>query len=376
MYREAAPQRPQYCNRLTGCWFCDTTSSQQSNMSITITFKPKQIASRLVRVVSNDRARDVLMRRYGLTDDGAIETLESVGQSYGITRERVRQIENHALGAIQKSTEYSELADAFNELAATIDALGGVVPQDELVQMLAKAPKEQNHILFLLHVGDAFNRRKDGSDFTHHWYLDNAQAKSVREAIAALYNNLDTQTVLPEDEIIARYKEELAKAKVAQDNADTLLRWLSLSKKIARNPLGEWGRASSPSVRVKGMRDFAYLTLKRHGSPMHFSEVAKQVKELFGRDAHVATTHNELIKDPRFVLVGRGLYALAEWGYSKGVVKDVIKDLLREHGPLSRKEIIERVKRERYVKDNTIAVNLQDTNVFEHLEDGSYGLLE
>lgn len=343
--------------------------------SISITFKPKDITTRLVGVVANDRARDVLMRRYGLGKDGAVETLESVGQSYGITRERVRQIENHALSTIQKSTDYQELADAFRELAETLEALGGVAPQDELVDLLAKNAAERNHVLFLLHVGDAFDHKKDGSDFTHHWYLDAAQARAIREALANLHSSLTDAVVLPEDEIVARYKEELAKAKVAQDNAETILRWLSLSKKIARNPLNEWGRATSPSVRVKGMRDLAYLTLKRHGSPMHFSEVANQVKELFGREAHVATTHNELIKDARFVLVGRGLYALAEWGYSKGVVKDVIKDVLKEHGPLTRQEIIDRVKRERYVKDNTIAVNLQDTNTFSHLEDGTYGLL-
>jgi len=339
-----------------------------------ITFKPKQISSRLVNVVENDRARDVLMRRYGLTDTGAIETLESVGQSYGITRERVRQIENHALRSIQKSTDYEELANAFVELKEAIHELGGIAPQDELLKQLSKTNEEQNDILFLLHVGNSFTRKKEGGEFVHHWYLDEGQAKAIRDAIQNLYTTIADTVVLPEEEIVARYKNELAKARVAQDNAETLLRWLSLSKKIARNPLGEWGRATSPSVRVKGMRDFAYLTLKRHGSPMHFSEVAKQVEELFGRKAHIATTHNELIKDSRFVLVGRGLYALAEWGYSKGVVKDVIKDLLKEHGALTKKEIVDRVKRERYVKDNTIAVNLQDTDTFVHLKDGRYDL--
>jgi len=340
-----------------------------------ITFKPKQIASRLVGVVDNDRARDVLVRRYGLTDTGAIETLESVGQSYGITRERVRQIENHALKSIQKSEDYKSLSGSFAELSDTIAALGGVAPQDELLSQLTKTARDQNYILFLLHVGENFDRKKEGGDFVHHWYLDASHAKSVRDAIRNLYSELNEQVVLPEDEIVERYKEELAKAKIAQDNAETLLRWLSLSKKIASNPLGEWGRASSPSVRVKGMRDFAYLTLKRHGSPMHFSEVAAQIYELFGRKAHVATTHNELIKDPRFVLVGRGLYALSEWGYSKGVVKDVIKELLKRDGALTKKEIIDRVKRERYVKDNTIAVNLQDTKTFDHLEDGRFSLI-
>lgn len=344
-------------------------------MAIKITFKPKQISSRLIQVIENERARDILARRYGLTETGTVETLESVGKSYGITRERVRQIENHALRSIQKSADYQELADAFRELADSIEQLGGVASEEEVLQQFCKSPEDHNYILFLLHVGDTFNKRKDGSDFVHHWYVDTARADAIRDALQNLYGTITDTVVLPEEEIIARYKQELAKAQIAQDNADTLLRWLALSKKIARNPLGEWGRSTSPSVRVKGMRDFAYLTLKRHGSPMHFSEVAQQVEALFGRKAHIATTHNELIKDPRFVLVGRGLYALAEWGYSKGVVKDVIKELLRENGPLTKKEIIDHVKRERYVKDNTIAVNLQDTDTFLHQKDDTYTLV-
>jgi DNA-directed RNA polymerase delta subunit len=117
----------------------------------------------------------------------------------------------------------------------------------------------------------------------------------------------------------------------------------------------------------------AYLALKRHGSPMHFGEVAKAISELFNKRAHEATCHNELIKDKRFVLVGRGLYALTEWGYSRGVVKDVIKGVLKD-GALSKKDIVERVKRERYVKDGTILVNLQDTKMFKRLDNGDYAL--
>lgn len=340
--------------------------------TVTISFKPTSASKRLVGVVENDRARDVLARRYGLGKDIRTETLDAVGKTYGITRERVRQIENHALKSIQKSDEYRTLADLFREIADHIDGLGGIATQDELLARLAKNDAERNHLLFLLAVGEHFKRGKEGSEFVHHWYTDEARARGIREALRALYAALDDQTVLPEDEILARYRRELQKHEADHDDTEVLRRWLKLSKRIASNPLGEWGRDTSPSVRVKGMRDFAYLTLKRHGSPMHFSEVAQQIEDLFGRKAHVATTHNELIKDPRFVLVGRGLYALAEWGYSQGVVKDVIRELLTANGPLTRQEIIERVKRERYVKDNTILVNLQDTQLFARQKDGRY----
>jgi len=116
------------------------------------------------------------------------------------------------------------------------------------------------------------------------------------------------------------------------------------------------------------------LAIRNHGSPLHFSEVSNRINELFQKKAHVATTHNELIKDKRLVLVGRGLYALSEWGYVEGVVRDVIKKILSEYQPLSRDQIVEKVLKERYVKPNTIVVNLQDSKYFVRNQDGTYSL--
>jgi hypothetical protein len=155
---------------------------------------------------------------------------------------------------------------------------------------------------------------------------------------------------------------------------EIIKRWLSMSKHIAKNPLGEWGKASSSNIKAKGMRDYAFLVLRKHGSPIHFREVAKQISKIFNKEAHIATCHNELIKDKRFVLVGRGLYALAEWGYKPGVVKDVIRDILAQSGPLTKSDIIEKVLKERYVKENTILVNLQNPKLFKKDREGKYAV--
>ena len=149
-----------------------------------------------------------------------------------------------------------------------------------------------------------------------------------------------------------------------------------LLKKIGKNPLGEWGVSDSKNVSVKGIRDYAYLAIRKHGSPIHFTEVAKSIEKMFSKKAHIATTHNELIKDPRFVLVGRGLYALSEWGYINGIVKDVITKILDKSGPLTKKEIVEKVMKERYVKENTILVNLQNSKNFKKEKDGKYSLIK
>jgi hypothetical protein len=115
--------------------------------------------------------------------------------------------------------------------------------------------------------------------------------------------------------------------------------------------------------------------MRKHGSPMHFSEAAGAIQKLFSKPAHIQTVHNELIKDNRFVLVGRGLYALKEWGYEGGVVRSVIEKVLNKNGPLSKEEIIKRVLKERHVKENTILVNLQNKNFFTKDEQGNYTLI-
>ena len=125
---------------------------------------------------------------------------------------------------------------------------------------------------------------------------------------------------------------------------------------------------------MRGVRDYAFLVLRRHKRPMHFREIADQIRTMFKRNAHVATTHNELIKDPRFVLVGRGLYALKAWGFSQGAVRDVIREVLKKSGPLTKDELIKKVLERRFVKENTIAVNLQNQSYFKRGKDGTYTL--
>lgn len=340
-----------------------------------ITFKPKQVTKKLLSALP-PRARDVLEKRYGLGQNGETFTLESIGQSYGITRERVRQIENYGIQAIQKSDTYKEFETEFQELYTAVLSLGGVVSEDDLLAELAKDTALRNHIYFLLVIGDPFHRIKEDSAFCNRWCVERKVATSVEKALKNIYISLKEDELVAEDEILARLKEELKDLEERYRDEKVLRRWLSISKEIARNPLGEWGPSLSPNVRAKGIRDYAYLAVKRHGSPMHFREVAESIQNLFKKKAHIATTHNELIKDKRFVLVGRGLYALSEWGYTAGVVKDVLRDILRDHGPLTREEIIDKVRKERYVKDNTIVVNLQDATLFKRLPDGSYMVLE
>ena len=318
----------------------------------------------------------MLSSRYGLNDEKRM-TLEAIGEQYGITRERVRQIENHALSAIRRSDIFGREARTFDELAETVHELGGILSEEELLSLLARTQELRNHIHILLVLGDAFTKHKDDGDFYHRWHVHQPLAENVETALRTLVEKLSEDDLIPDAEMVAKFRDLIRKdmPERYKNDEEILRRWLGLSKRIGRNPLGEWGIASSPNVRVKGMRDYAYLAIRRHGSPMHFTEVARAISKLFGHKAHEATCHNELIKDNRFVLVGRGLYALSEWGYAGGVVKDVIRAILEKHGPLTRREIIEKVLKERYVKENTVVVNLENAKHFKRNGEGKYLLV-
>lgn len=337
-----------------------------------LSFKPKQASARLLEVLP-ERARDILELRYGLKEKER-RTLESIGQKYGITRERVRQIENYALRQIIDSEAYEEEKDAFEELENVMKEMGSVVSEEEFLNEFSKDPVMQNHLHFLLVIGEAFEKEKEDEDFVHRWHMDPKVAEKVHTALKNVYKKLSDEELVPESHVIESFLEHLQEESEEYRDDEMVKRWLSLSKKIDKNPLGEWGVSHSPSVKLKGIRDFAYLVLREHGSPLHFTEVARRIEDIFKKKAHTATTHNELIKDDRFVLVGRGLYALKEWGYMTGVVKDVIAEVLKKNGPMTKDEIVDKVMKERYVKENTIAVNLQNNDIFEKDTSGRYHL--
>jgi len=338
----------------------------------TISFKPKQTVKKLLSVLP-ERARNVIKKRFGL-EDSARMTLEAIGEEYGITRERVRQIENAALNMVRKSEVFEEEEPVFNELKGLIVSMGGVVGEQDLLESISKDKVAQNHIHLLLVLGEEFQNYKEDSDFRARWTVDAETAGQVHDSLKALYGSLSDEDIIPEGELISSFLGQLNNISEQYKNEEILKRWLGLSKGVGRNPLGEYGIASSPNINARGMRDYAFLIIRRHGSPMHFTEVAKAITDVFNKKAHVATCHNELIKDPRFVLVGRGLYALSDWGYEQGVVKEVIKKVLNREGPLARADIIDKVLKERYVKENTIMVNLQDPKAFKKNSAGKYSI--
>jgi hypothetical protein len=335
-------------------------------------FQPKQTTKSLLSHLDK-KPRDILEQRFGLCSSGnPPKTLEAIGQGYGITRERVRQIEEDALARLRKSDGFSNLGNVFNELKNKIDLLGGLVHEKEFLNLFSGDTPVKYHIRFLLVLGDDFKHLKEDDDFHHRWTIDQKRAEGIHESFRKLHRELSPDDLLTEKEMFSRFVSHIKNTAGVNIDKDIIPPLIKISRLIDSNALGEWGHISSPAIRPRGVRDLAYLTMRRHGSPMHFRETAEAVSKIFSRPVNAQTVHNELIKDNRFVLVGRGLYALKEWGYESGIVRDVIRKVLLSNGPLSKEEIVKIVMKERYVKENTILINLQNSKYFKKNSSGAY----
>ena len=202
-------------------------------MSTTINFKPKQASKRLIAALS-PRSRDVMTKRYGLGKDSDPMTLDAIGKTYNITRERVRQIENHALAVIRKSKQYLDEKPTFDEVEKIIHSLGGIVVEQDLLDFVSTDPSIQSHINFILVVGHPFTKIKEDDDFKHRWFIDNTLSEKVHEALRKLYATLKSEDLLSEPDIIKSFLDHLEDVSEKFKNEEIAKRWLALSKKLVK----------------------------------------------------------------------------------------------------------------------------------------------
>jgi hypothetical protein len=310
----------------------------------------------------DQRTFDVIQRRFGLKSRNK-ETLEAIGASYEITRERVRQIELEGLAKVRKDlAKKQELANHFDK---AFNGFGKVKREADLLQTLGD--KSENQVSFLLANIAGFDKFPEDNNFHSFWVNNKEVVNKAKNVVKLTIKRLkkNNKTLCLDDLLKG---EKLKK--------DIFVSYIGISKNIEKNPEGEFGLAKWIEINPKGVKDRAYLVFKREEKPLHFADLASMIEKLpfpGPKKVHTATVHNELIKDPRFVLVGRGLYALKEWGYQSGIVKDVIAQILKDSKkPLSKDEILKKVLEQRFVKENTIVLNLQDKSYFLRNIQGKY----
>ena len=363
----------------------------------------------------NERERDILTRRFGLRGKEK-ETLENIGGAHKLTRERIRQIE---IAAIKKLRDLENLENYISGLKKIIIQLleehGGFAERNYLLDILVnfsadgnRASEEEKNVHksyldFLISklLREEFEEIGDSEIFKNsvkfkHQTLEHLE-KLARELVGKIQ---EAKKVFTTAELIslARESESFKNNKDKFDTSNNidisghlgnitpeeaeiininkaLYSILRAHKHVEQNKFGQWGLRDWREISPKTINDKIYLVLKKEGRPMHFVEIAEKINATGFDDkrANAATVHNELILDEKYILVGRGLYGLKEWGYKSGTVADIIAEIL-ESAPASmgKDEITEKVMDQRMVKKATIVLALMNKEKFEKTADGKY----
>jgi hypothetical protein len=354
----------------------DTIMGSQTQ-SILSSFDPVKLVSEILSDLK-ERDREIVVKRFGL-DGFEMETLEAIGQKFNLTRERVRQIEKDSMSQLMQK-QGSAFKQAHNLIFETVLEHGNVMSEEMIIETVLvgrTTERDRAAVKFLLSLSDQLKNYKETTDLKSSWSILGFDHKRLSDALSEFINILSRHgKVMAQQEFFDAFRQtEYFKALSVELNEKALKSYLDISKVIQVNPFMEMGLRDWVEVRPRDVGDKAYLVLKHNGKPEHYSDITKLINErkFDERIAYQETVHNELIKDQRFVLIGRGIYALSEWGYKKGVVADVIKEVLALSGkPLTREEIIEEVLKKRFVKRNTILVGLSNKKFFQKVGKDKY----
>lgn len=332
-------------------------------------------------MVLTTKERDVIVQRFSL-DNKPRKTLESIGQHFSVTRERVRQIEKIALGKLRRTVATTKL-NILNDLADKIVMEnGGVLLEKKLISEILNAIKSKdtldaNIVRLALNVNQNLDKVEKTNIYTSFWKLKTIDLALIASVISTAIKALKKKADVMSDAKLVTQVRILLGEKLAGFTDPMITSSLEVDKRLKRLENG-FGLMVWRHVNPRSIRDKAYIVLKKINQPLHFVEIANKISEA-GFDKKVVTVqavHNELIRYEQFVLVGRGLYALKEAGYKRGTVAEIIEDLLRQKKSMTKQEIIEGVLKQRHVKRGTISLNLQKNPQFVRIGRAVYKLEE
>lgn len=334
-----------------------------------------------VFLVLSQKEKEVVIKRFSLNNEPR-QTLEAIGQQFSVTRERIRQIEKIALNKLRRTLDNTRLNEVARLARELIHVHGGICLEDQLVseilqKLMIESPIEGYIVRLALAIHPEMIRTEKNNVFHPFVYEKHHKESDLKLICDAIHLILEkNKNVIPLHELTPEIEAQVRERGIDVPR-DGIISLVNVDVRFKKVPEGV-GLISWRHINPKSIRDKAYIVLKRTGKPLHFVEIANSIASS-SFDKKVVTTqavHNELIRDEQFVLVGRGLYGLKEWGYKRGTVADIIEDLLRKKSPLSKQEIITGVLKQRHVKKGTISLNLQKNPQFVRVGRAVYSLKE
>ncbi len=327
-------------------------------------------------IVLSDKEKYIIKNRFALHTDKRL-TLEEIGQHFGVTRERVRQIEKTALRKLERNAQNTNLKILTEFAKALLQKEGGIASDEHFKGLLLKilpnvlAQEIQDLHLALTLDGDIFF--ESNTLKTHpYWRLNDFDAKAI-DQVGSTATKLLTRSkhVTPLDKLAEKINETL-KSSYPEHTISNLLQIIKECKFTEQGV----GLYTWRHIHPRTLRDKIFFILNHEKKPLHFEKIAQLIRDLEfdQKRVNIQAVHNELIRNDNFILIGRGIYALKEWGYKTGTVAEVISEILTDGTPRSREEITKAVLDQRHVKTITIYLNLKNKAQFARVGRDKYTL--
>ena len=340
---------------------------------------PVEIVNSLVSLLTDKEAR-VISSRFGLQGQ-QIRTLASLGLELGVTRERIRQIQSHAIKKMQRNAIHTDISKMHSEVMKFVIHHGGIVTEQEMVDFLklnfVDLATSSEELVLAVVLDERLIQEHNKVDFVPHFRLNSIKMSQVKKTCELALKILKKFNTEIEKDLIVSEIVKNTKDTYLHFNTPTILSSLVLDRRIvsinSMFSLDSWRHINPRTLYDK----IAYV-LNDISEPMHFLDIVNSITShhFDSKRVSLQAVHNELISNPAFVLIGRGIYALKAWGYKEGTVADVLESVLGKKGPLDLSQLTKEVLKLRKVKPITIQINLSSKkNKFRKNREGLYELV-
>lgn len=335
------------------------------------------ISASLLRTLSSREAA-IINARFGLSR-ARPQTLEKIGQHFHLTRERVRQLEDRALRTLRQHVSTTQFAEIGVMGKHFVELNGGVMAGDALIDKILQKfsmvrTTDRDHILFALVLQNDLIYERNNARFPVSFRLQSIGFSTLMQIADAALDFLSSQNDVQKCSAVYTAVRAVVPSTPSVALLSAVIHLDKRLKVLDGNTVGlmEWRHVNPHTI-----RDYIVLILERENKPLHFTVIADCLKAVFAVDGvqrkiRVPSVHNELIRRPEFVLLGRGAYGLAAWGKVAGTVRSVVLSYLSDHKPHTREEVLAYILKHRSVQEATVLLVLRHTPEIERVGRNRY----
>lgn len=342
---------------------------------------PKEFVEYMLSLLSSERDREILSRRWGFWD-GEKTTLEELGANFALTRERVRQIQAKAELTVRGIYQIDSVQDWFiktrqKQIEAYLAENHGAAKLEEVLP-----DDESENDLALKFISTVFGIHPAcaATSFPTSGKLEFASQELISKFLTIEENLKQILISKGKPADFAKAYSDLQRYDPSVER-EFAKRVIELSEVVGFDSAGHVCLRSWDCFNPQYITEMAAKALLEIGQPAHYTHIVDKMNVLFPTRApfNLHSVHGRIIQaDSKFVCVRPGVYALKNWGLARPpFIKDFLVQSISSRGGTAIVDELAAEGRTRYgFKDTSVRMTLSfNTHIFKVMPDGTCKLI-